>query len=75
MFYTNEMIKNIGYENKEQFICDFIAKYKNCIIRFNDNGVYVDSDWNTPPAMENLGYYKYEVIVWVQETISVISHI
>ena len=60
MFYTNEMIKNIGYENKEQFIDDYITKYKNCIIRFADNGAYVISDWSTSPAMENLGYWKYE---------------
>ena len=60
MFYTNEMIKNIGYENKEQFIDDYIAKYKNCVIRFADNGVQVSSDWSTFPAMENLGYWKYE---------------
>ena len=60
MFYTNEMIENIGYENKERFIDDYIVKYKNCVIRFDDNGVYVSYDWYTSPAMENLGYWEYE---------------
>lgn len=63
MFYTNEMIKDIGYENKEQFVDDFIAKYKNCVIRFADNGVYAAYDWYTSPGMDNLGYYEYEVTI------------
>ena len=63
MFYIDEMIKNLGYENKEQFIDDYIAKYKNCTIRFADYGVYISYDWSTSPAVENLGYYKHEVIV------------
>ena len=63
MFYTNEMIKNLGYESKEQFVYDYIAKYGNCVIRFDDNGVYANYDWYTSPGMENLGYYVYEVVV------------
>jgi len=58
MFYTNEMIKNLGYENKEQFTDDFIAKYGNCVIRFDDNGVYANYDWCTSPGMANIGYYE-----------------
>ena len=56
MFYTNEMIKNLGYESKEQFIDDYIAKHGNCIIRFDDKGVYAAYDWDTSLGMSNIGY-------------------
>ena len=63
MFYTNEMIKNLGYENKEQFVDKFISQYGNCVIRVDDNGVYAAYDWNTSYGMPNIGYYEQEVIV------------
>lgn len=63
MFYNNEMIKNLGYKNKEQFIDGFIAKYGNCVIRLADNGVHANYDWYTSPGMPNIGYYEQEVIV------------
>ena len=56
MFYTNEMIKNLGYESKGQFIDDYISKHGNCIIRFDDNGVYTAYDWDTSLGMSNIGY-------------------
>ncbi len=54
MFYTNEMIKNLGYKDQSEFVYDFIYKHKNCIIKFDINGVYVDYDWDTSHCVSNI---------------------
>lgn len=47
MFYTNEMIKRLGYETVKDFVTDYINKYKNCSIRYMPNGVYFDYDFDS----------------------------
>lgn len=47
MLYTNEMIKNLGYESVEEFVADYIKKYKNCCIRYTPNGVYLNYDFDS----------------------------
>ena len=47
MLYTNEMIKNLGYESIEVFVADYIKKYKNCSIRYMSNGVYLNYDFDS----------------------------
>ena len=47
MYYTNEMIKNLGYESVEKFVSDFTTKYKNCSIAYMHDGVYCDYDFDT----------------------------
>lgn len=42
MFYSNEMISSLGYKSMEEFISDYVAKHKNCCIRYIPNGVYID---------------------------------
>lgn len=53
MFYDNETIKFLGYESQEQFVDWFISKYKNCVIRFDINGVYAVYDLDT--ALTGIG--------------------
>ena len=47
MIYTNEMIKNLGYESVEEFVTDYTKKYKNCCIRYMQNGVYLNYDFDS----------------------------
>ena len=56
MFYTNEMIINLGYKNQKEFADAFIFKHKCSVIRFDSNGVYADYDWYTSPCVSNIGY-------------------
>lgn len=46
MFYTKEMINSLGYESIEEFVNDYIKKYKNCAIQYIDNGVYIYCDFD-----------------------------
>lgn len=47
MFYSKEMINRLGYESVEEFVRDYVSKYKNCCIRYYPNGVYLDYDFET----------------------------
>lgn len=47
MFYSNEMINNLGYENTMDFIRDYAKQYGNCCIIYCSNGVYVYYDFDT----------------------------
>ena len=47
MFYSKEMIKNLGYESVEEFVMGYVKKYKNCIIRYVANGVYLNYDFDS----------------------------
>lgn len=47
MLYTNEMIKNLGYEFIEDFIEDYINNHPNCCIRYMPNGIYFDYDFDS----------------------------
>lgn len=56
MFYSKEMIKNMGYESIDDFVHDYVKKYKNCCVRFHPNGVYLDYDFDSQVGIENIGY-------------------
>lgn len=47
MFYSKEMIKMFGYESVDDFVMDYINKYKNCCVRYMPNGVYLDHDFDS----------------------------
>lgn len=47
MLYTDEMIKNLGYESVEDFIADYVNNYTNCCVRYMPNGVYLDYDFDS----------------------------
>jgi hypothetical protein len=46
MLYTNDMIKNLGYESVEDFISDYVNNYRNCCVRYMPNGIYLDYDFD-----------------------------
>ena len=47
MLYTDEMIKNLGYESVEDFIADYVNNHTNCCVRYMPNGVYLDCDFDS----------------------------
>ena len=44
MFYTNEMIANMGFDSVDTFVEDYKKRHPNCCIRFVESGVYCDYD-------------------------------
>lgn len=56
MFYSQEMIKDIGYKSIEEFVCDYVEKYHNCCIRYCPNGVFLDYDFDSQVSIEWIGY-------------------
>ena len=47
MFYSKQMIERLGYESVDEFVKDYIDKYKNCCIRYMSDGVYIDYDFDS----------------------------
>ena len=47
MFYSKEMIKNLGYKSVEEFVMCYAKKYKNCSIRYVANGVNLNYDYDS----------------------------
>lgn len=47
MFYSKEMINNLGYENTIEFIQDYVKQHNNCCIIWRTDGVYIYTDFYT----------------------------
>lgn len=47
MFYSEEMVNNLGYKNTLEFAQDYAKQYSNCCILWRQNGVYVYTDFYT----------------------------
>lgn len=47
MFYSKEMIERLGYKSIDEFVKDYINKYKNCSVRYMPNGVYLAYDFDS----------------------------
>ena len=46
MIYTYEMIEKLGYKSVDDFVENYINRYKNCCIRYMPNGVYLNYDFD-----------------------------
>lgn len=44
MFYSKEMINNLGYENILEFAQDYVKEHDNCCIIYRPDGVFIYSD-------------------------------
>lgn len=47
MFYSKEMINNLGYENTIEFIQGYVKQHNNCCIIWRTDGVYIYTDFYT----------------------------
>jgi hypothetical protein len=47
MFYSKQVINELGYESIDDFVEYFINQYKNCCIRFFPDGVYLNYDFDS----------------------------
>ena len=47
MFYSKEMINNLGYTDIIDFIQDYMKQHSNCCIIYRPNGVYIYTDFYT----------------------------
>ena len=55
MFYSEEEIRKFGYDSIEQFVEEYVSRYKNCCIIYRSNGVYLDYDYDTNFGFSNDG--------------------
>ena len=55
MFYTNEMIKHLGYKSIEEFVADYVKEHCNCSVRWIPSGVVLNYDFDSQMGVENRG--------------------
>ena len=54
MFFSKETIESLGYEFNK-FIEDHIDKYSNCCVKYTDEGIYFDYDFDSQEGIPNIG--------------------
>lgn len=57
MFYSIEIIKNMGFETVSDFVEHFMNNYSNCVVRGRPDGVYVDYDFDSQSGLPNAEYH------------------
>ena len=55
MFYSKQLITEIGFKDEHEFVEDFCDRHPNCIVRYRPDGVVAISDMDTEPGCGNLG--------------------
>lgn len=62
MFYTLEMVQQMGFNNLDEFVADFVFRHPNSCVRFCPNGVSVHYDFDSEPAMACMEYVPVMII-------------
>lgn len=55
MFYSNEMIVDMGFADVDDFVSDYVRQHPNCCIMFVANGVLADYDFDSELGLSNAG--------------------
>lgn len=60
MFYSYELIADMGFDNTDAFIEDYIQNHPNCCIRCVPGGLICDYDFDSEPSLAWSGYVPEE---------------
>lgn len=69
MFYSMEMIENLGYETVDDFVSDYIEHHKDSasiFIGWQSDGVFLDYDFDSSKGVPNDGQLALDSIIFPQ---------
>ena len=55
-FYSEEFLRECGYDSVDEFVEEFISKHNACVVSYRPGGVMVAYDADSEPGLENFGY-------------------
>lgn len=60
MLYTNEMIRELGFDNVDDFVADYTRRIgsQGYCVRYCPDGVIIDYDYDTCLGTPWYGYFK-----------------
>ena len=59
MFFNKRLISELGYKTVEDFVADYMKRYKNYCVQYATDGVYFAYDLDTNDEVNNIGYFVF----------------